>query len=77
LKGTPEGERGSAISVLSAFFDLFVGCSSFAAGMVANRFGYAAAFLMAVIALGAAAMAGRDVFRARAEISAVEEVAVG
>ncbi|HUS05541.1 MAG TPA: MFS transporter [Bryobacteraceae bacterium] len=77
LKETPEGERGSAVGVLSAFFDLFVGCSSFAAGVVSSRFGYPAAFLMAVAALGAAAMAGRHVFRARAVISAVEEVTVG
>lgn len=62
FKRTPGGERGSAISVLSAFYDLFVGTSSFSAGLVANRFGYSAAFVMAIVALGAAAIAGRVVF---------------
>jgi MFS family permease len=62
LRRTPEGERGSAVGVLSAFYDLFVGMSSFAAGAVANRFGYSAAFVMATAALGAAAIAGRFVF---------------
>jgi len=62
LKRTPDGERGSAVSVLSAFYDLFVGTSSFTAGLVANSFGYAAAFVMAIVALFAAAIAGRFVF---------------
>ena len=30
LRRTGDGERGSAVSVLSAFYDLFVGLSSFA-----------------------------------------------
>jgi MFS family permease len=63
LRRTPPNEHGSTVSVLSAFYDLFVGVSSFSAGLLANRFGYAAAFLMAVAALGAAAIAGRFVFR--------------
>lgn len=62
LKRTPDGERGSAVSVLSAFYDLFVGTSSFTAGLVANSFGYAAAFVMAIVALFAAAIAGQFVF---------------
>lgn len=62
LRKTPDGERGSTVSVLSAFYDLFVGMSSFSAGIVANRFGYAAAFLMAIGALACAAVAGRFVF---------------
>jgi MFS family permease len=62
LRRTPDGERGSTVSVLSAFYDLFVGMSSFSAGLIANRFGYSAAFLMAIAALGAAAIAGRFVF---------------
>ena len=63
LRRTPERERGSAVSVLSAFYDLFVGISSFAAGAVSDRFGYSAAFLMAAASLIAAAIAGRVVFR--------------
>lgn len=62
LRRTPDGERGSAVSVLSAFYDLFVGMSSFSAGLVANSFGYSATFLMAIAALVAAAIAGRYVF---------------
>jgi len=62
MRKSADGERGSTVSVLSAFYDLFVGMSSFSAGLVANRFGYAAAFVMAIVALGAAAIAGRFVF---------------
>lgn len=64
LRETPDRERGSVIGVLSAFVDLFVGVSSFSAGLVAKNFGYSAAFLMAAVALGAAAIAGRTVFPA-------------
>jgi len=63
MRQTPAGERGSALGVLTAFYDLFVGISSFAAGAVATRFGYSAAFLTAAGALGAAAIAGRFVFK--------------
>ena len=62
LRQTPDGERGSAVSVLSAFYDLFVGTSSVSAGLLANKFGYPSAFWMAIAALGAAAIAGRFVF---------------
>ena len=63
LRRTPDRERGSVVSVLSAFYDLFVGISSFAAGAVSERFGYSAAFVMAATSLIAAAIAGRVVFR--------------
>jgi MFS family permease len=62
LRKTPSGERGSTIGVLSAFYDLFVGGSSFVAGAVAKHFGYSAAFVMATVALAGAAIAGRFVF---------------
>jgi MFS family permease len=62
LRKIPSTERGSAVSVLGAFVDLFVGVSSFVAGAVANRFGYSAAFVLATVALVAAAVAGRYVF---------------
>ncbi|HYL76341.1 MAG TPA: MFS transporter [Bryobacteraceae bacterium] len=68
LRRSSDGERGSTVSVLSAFYDLFVGLSSFSAGIVANRFGYAATFLMAIAALGAAAVAGRFVFAEQAPL---------
>lgn len=64
MRRTPSGERGSAIGMLSAFVDLFVGMSSIVAGGVAHRFGYPATFLMATASLGAAAVAGRWVFAA-------------
>ncbi len=70
LRRTPSAERGSAVGILSAFYDLFVGVSSFAAGWIAHQFGYAAAFLMAAVALIAAAIAGRFVFFARTEAKA-------
>ena len=62
LRKTPSNERGSAIGVLSAFYDLFVGTSSFAAGAIAKRYGYPAVFAMGTVALGAAAIGGRFVF---------------
>ena len=65
LKQTPANERGSAVGILTAFYDLFVGISSFAAGSIANRFGYSAAFLMATLSLVAAAVAARFVFVSR------------
>jgi len=48
---------------VDSFYDLFVGIGSLAAGAIANRFGYAAAFLMAAAAIGASAVSGRYVFR--------------
>ena len=62
LRRTPSAEHGSTIGLLSAFYDLFVGVSSFAAGSVAQNFGYSAAFYMAAFALIGAAIAGRFVF---------------
>lgn len=62
IRSVPASQRGSAVGVLSAFVDLFVGVSSFAAGAVAKSFGYPAAFILAALALAAAALAGRFVF---------------
>jgi MFS family permease len=67
LKRTDSGSRGSVVGILSAFYDLFVGTSSFAAGAVSHRFGYPAAFLMAAASLAGAAFAGRLVFAAPSE----------
>jgi MFS family permease len=64
LRRSHVSERGSSVSVLSAFYDIFVGSSSIAAGFLANSFGYSAAFVMAIVALGGAAIAGRAVFAA-------------
>jgi len=64
LKRTPVREHGTVVGVLSAFYDLFVGTSSFAAGAVSARFGYPAAFSMAAASLAVAAVMGIFVFPA-------------
>jgi MFS family permease len=64
LRQTSDREHGSAIGVLGAFYDLFVGIGSFTAGAVSDRFGYASAFVMAALALGAAAVIGWFLFPA-------------
>lgn len=70
LKRTPARDHGSAVSFLSAFYDLFVGTSSFIAGAVSERFGYSAAFVMAAASLGAAGVMGYLVFRPAPEVAA-------
>ena len=83
LRRTPNSDRGSAIGILSAFYDLFVGISSFTAGWVAHRFNYPAAFAMGAVALIAAAIAGQFVFveeprpRMKMQAMEVEEDLVG
>ena len=73
LKRTPANEHGTAVGVLSAFYDLFVGVSSFAAGGVSARFGYPAAFIMAAVSLVAAAIIGIFVFPRGAEMATDED----
>lgn len=75
LRRTPESERGSVVSVLSAFYDLFVGVSSFVAGAMAKRLGYPAAFVMAAVAVGIAAILGRYVFAVPVEEEETPELA--
>ena len=67
LKRTDSHQRGSTVGVLSAFVDLFVGSGSFTAGMLADRFGYNAAFMLALAGIGGAAVVGTKVFRSRAD----------
>jgi len=62
LKRTPSQRRGSTVGVLSAFYDLFVGASSFLAGILAGHFGYRAAFLLALSGIVVAALVGKRVF---------------
>lgn len=62
LRQTHEREHGSAVAILGAFYDLFVGMGSFAAGAVSDHFGYAAAFLMGALGLVAAALLGLFLF---------------
>jgi hypothetical protein len=59
--------------VLSAFYDLFVGMSSFAAGAVSAHFGYPAAFVMAAVSLMIAAVMGIIVFPAGDDVVATDE----
>ena len=73
LRNIPSSERGSAVGVLSAFVDLFVGLSSFAAGAVAGRFGYAATFLFGAMALVPAAISGRFLFAEEFQVGALVE----
>ena len=76
LRATPPNQRGSSVGLLSAFYDLFVGTSSFAAGAVAGHFGYPAAFAMAAAAVVVAAIVGRLVFtQAEAQLDPEEESA--
>jgi MFS family permease len=62
LRRTPAQNHGSVVGILSAFYDLFVGLSSLAAGQIADRRGYPAAFIMAAVALMGSAAAGFYVF---------------
>jgi len=63
LRRTPSYEHGSTVGLLGAFVDCFVGSGSFAAGMIANRFGYSAAFLLALACVSMSALVGIRVFR--------------
>jgi MFS family permease len=72
MRETPEYGRGTAIGVLGAFYDLFVGIGSFAAGAVSKQFGYPAAFAMGAVALVGAALTGRLVFYRAASVPVVE-----
>ena len=63
FRETPDRERGSTVSLLSAFYDLFVGIGSFSAGIVSDKFGYSWAFLMAAGALTVSAALGLRVFK--------------
>ena len=65
LRRTPDSEHGSAIGVLGAFYDLFVGASSFAAGAVSDHFGYGWAFVMAAAAIGVSGVVGLYLFPAQ------------
>jgi MFS family permease len=72
LRQTPDREHGSAVGLLGAFYDLFVGFGSFAAGAVSDRFGYASAFGMAAAALGVAAVVGLFLFPSQQPVPVLE-----
>src|SRR5579863_5264664 len=75
LRQTPDREHGSAIGILGAFYELFVGMGSFGAGAVSERFGYGSAFTMAAAALGAAAILGWFLFPASQMLNRAREQA--
>jgi MFS family permease len=58
MRRSANHERGLAVAILSAFYDLFVGAGSFAAGAVATKSGYSATFRMAAYSLVASAILG-------------------
>ncbi len=62
LRRTPSAQHGSIISLLSAFYDLFVGLSSLGAGAVAQKYGYPPIFYLAAGALVISVIFGRFVF---------------
>jgi predicted MFS family arabinose efflux permease len=62
LRQTHDHEHGSAVGMLGAFYDLFVGLGSFAAGAASDRFGYGSAFLMAAGSLCVASIVGWFLF---------------
>ena len=70
LRQTPDREHGSAVGLLGAFYDLFVGFGSFAAGAVSDHFGYASAFVMAAIALAIAGIVGLFLFPSQQRVTA-------
>lgn len=77
LRRTPDREHGSAIGVLGAFYDLFVGIGSFSAGAIADHFGYSWTFIMAAAAIGVAGLIGWVLFpavQARVTVNASEVV---
>ena len=69
----PEHQRGSAIGALTAFYDVFVGVGSLVFGLVADRWGVSAVFLLA--AAGVLASAGLDLVLARREGASVPALA--
>lgn len=77
LRQTPDREHGSAIGILGAFYDLFVGIGSFSAGAIADHFGYSWTFIMAAAAIGVAGLVGWVLFPAvqpREAVNASEAV---
>ena len=62
LRQTQDHEHGSAVGMLGAFYDTFVGAGSFAAGAAADHFGYGSAFVMAAAAICAASILGWFLF---------------
>lgn len=71
MRRSHDHERGSTVGTISAFYDLFVGAGSFAAGSVAHNFGYSWTFLMAASSLLASAVLGWYVLPAETDRTVV------
>jgi MFS family permease len=61
LNQAPENERAASVGLLTACVDLFVGASSFLDGALAQRFGYAPLYWVAIASLAIAALLGAKV----------------
>jgi MFS family permease len=81
LNGAPENERASSVGVLTACVDLFVGLASLGDGTIAQHFGYAPIYWVAVFGVCVAAAIGWMVTPARSPLEHHEtefaEVCVG
>jgi len=75
LRQTADHEHGSAVGLLGAFYDLFVGAGSFAAGAVSDHFGFPAAFIMAAVSLAIAAVVGLFLFPSKLPVLTAEQSA--
>jgi predicted MFS family arabinose efflux permease len=75
LRQAPDREHGSAVGILGAFYDLFVGLGSFAAGAVLDNFGDGSSFVMAAAALGLAAVVGLFWFPSKEQTPALSHSA--
>jgi len=68
LNRAAEDERASSVGVLTACVDLFVGLASVADGAIAHEFGYTPLYWLAMLGVGAAAVAGFQVTPSRAGV---------
>jgi len=68
MRRAHQHERGTTVGTLGAFYDLFVGTGSFAAGRISHAFGYPSAFVMAAVALLASATFAWFVLPGRHEV---------
>jgi MFS family permease len=65
LKRTPGHQHGSTVGLLGAFVDAFVGSGSFIAGTLADRYGYSAAFMLALAGVLASGFTAAKLFGAK------------
>jgi len=73
LNQAPEGERASSVGVLTACVDLFVGLASLADGTIAEHFGYAPIYWVAIVGICVAASIGWMVTRPHPPLEHHEE----